>query len=648
MKNSLAKRTIRRSQIISIFGVGSIYLFKNQYSKTGDQDSLMLAGLDAWETMFENNKLPDEWKIFEPRLQARLNKEFFLEPPDFRLFSYDKNLRYKTLPYLRFPLWYYCPQCGCMNKSSTFAQDSPRCDPKIGQDGKLIHEKYFKSCAKNNETWKKKFLVPVRFMVICDQGHISDFPFVEWVHRKNKNNYDPNKCELRFVDGRGGNNSIMNVRVDCVRCNEGYSLAEAINSSDDVDVFKNIGYKCTGNKPWLGSAQKDKGCKSSPKVVLRQASNVYYPVVKSSIFIPVKTGKIDRNILEFLNKKEIWSGIKEYSKSQETLEAFLSFHITKLNLDKIKVLEAIDLKLKGIEDQKNETVDDEEEFKFQEYNFIKNKEPNNEDLELKIRKIPMEEYGDLKNYFSNIFLVDSLIETRVQTGFTRMLPYDHNSTSNDQGPNIQSTSLENLNWLPGITVKGEGIFFEFDRKKIDNWESKIKSDHLLYINDRYNRVRSERGLQERKLNTKFFLIHTFSHLLINQLSYSCGYGSASLRERIYCNLNNDENKMNGVLIYTASGDSEGSLGGLVREGEPDNLQKVIEQALIKAEVCSYDPVCLDHKSQGLNGTNSSSCHACSFLAETSCEEANQLLDRTTIIGDVIKNLPGFFDGLIKA
>ena len=78
MKNSLAKRTIRRSQIISIFGVGSIYLFKNQYSKTGDQDSLMLAGLDAWETMFENNKLPDEWKIFEPRLQARLNKEFGL------------------------------------------------------------------------------------------------------------------------------------------------------------------------------------------------------------------------------------------------------------------------------------------------------------------------------------------------------------------------------------------------------------------------------------------------------------------------------------------------------------------------------------------------------------------------------------------
>ena len=70
-------------------------------------------------------------------------------------------------------------------------------------------------------------------MVICEKGHIDDFPFIEWVHRKNK--YDPEKCELRFIDGRGGNNSLMNVRVDCVRCNESYSLAEAINSFNTSD-----------------------------------------------------------------------------------------------------------------------------------------------------------------------------------------------------------------------------------------------------------------------------------------------------------------------------------------------------------------------------------------------------------------------------
>ena len=106
-KKTFAKRTIRKSQIISMFGVGSLYLFKNQWSKSGDQDSLMLAGLDAWEEMFDQKTPPHGWKIFEPRLQSRLKKEFFLEPPDFRQFSYEDDMKNKLLPYVRFPQWHY-------------------------------------------------------------------------------------------------------------------------------------------------------------------------------------------------------------------------------------------------------------------------------------------------------------------------------------------------------------------------------------------------------------------------------------------------------------------------------------------------------------------------------------------------------------
>ena len=115
-----------------------------------------------------------------------------------------------------------------------------------------------------------------------------------------------------------------------------------------------------------------------------------------------------------------------------------------------------------------------------------------------------------------------------------------------------------------------------------------------------------------------------------------------LRERIYCNLFDETNEMQGVLIYTSAGDSEGTLGGLVREGEPKNLRKAVYEAVTKAASCSYDPVCIQTKSQGLGGTNASSCHACTFVSETSCEENNQLLNRTTIIGDSKNNIPSFF------
>lgn len=651
-KNFFSKRTIRRSQLLSTFGVGSIHSFKNHYSKKGVSDSLMLAGLDVWNNIFTGHVPPPIWKIFEPRLQSILKKEYFLSPPEFLKSSSDSALRQKFLPYVRFPKWHYCHDCGNMKKLSLFS-DSQKCSPLLNNDGKkLKHEKAFINCSKKideKNQWKKSFLIPMRFVVICEKGHIDDFPFEKWVHRKNK--YQEGHCELKFIEGKGGNNSLMSLRVECVNCNEGYSLGEAFSNVGEADLFKNtdvekkmwkgkIDYKCSGNRPWLGQSSHEKNCEKKPIVVLRLASNVYYPVIKSSIFIPVKTGNIDRKILEFLNKPEVWEGIQ--SKKDNFLD-FVEGLLTRSKLNKNKVIEAIKLKLNGIESQSKETIEDEESYKFQEYNFLKNKDPfDNSEPELKIRKIPMSKYGILNDYFSNIFLLDSLIETKVQLGFTRYFPYDPSKSSN-----VQSLSLTPQKWLPGIVNKGEGIFFEFNKNKLSQWLSEFNFDHLNKIQLKYNELRKQRSQGKREINNKLFLIHTFSHLLINQLSYACGYGSSSLRERIYCNSKDKESEMHGVLIYTSSGDSEGSLGGLVREGEPLNLIKTIKDALKKATTCSYDPVCLSHKSQGLNGTNAAACHACSFLPETSCEEANQLLDRTTIVGDVISNIDGFFKNLIE-
>ena len=249
---------------------------------------------------------------------------------------------------------------------------------------------------------------------------------------------------------------------------------------------------------------------------------------------------------------------------------------------------------------------------------------------------------ELKKYFSNIILIDRLKETRVQTGFSRMNPHEEGS-----GSFKQYLSKIPRKWLPANVVHGEGIFLEFNKEKINEWVKKFDTKKLKTLNKNYNEFRKKRKLHERLINLKFLLIHTFSHLLMNRLCFNCGYSSAALRERIYCNLFDETNEMQGVLIYTSAGDSEGTLGGLVREGEPKNLRKAVYEAVTKAVSCSYDPVCIQTKSQGLGGTNASSCHACTFVSETSCEENNQLLNRTTIIGDSKNNIPGFFEDLIK-
>lgn len=116
------------------------------------------------------------------------------------------------------------------------------------------------------------------------------------------------------------------------------------------------------------------------------------------------------------------------------------------------------------------------------------------------------------------------------------------------------------------------------------------------------------------------MLHTLSHLLISQLSFECGYSIASLSERLYCSEEADGKKMAGIFIYTASGDSEGTLGGLVRQGRPDVFPKILEKAITHARTCSNDPVCIMSRGQGRDSLNLAACYACALLPETCCEE----------------------------
>jgi hypothetical protein len=178
----------------------------------------------------------------------------------------------------------------------------------------------------------------------------------------------------------------------------------------------------------------------------------------------------------------------------------------------------------------------------------------------------------------------------------------------------------------------------------EEWVSKKEViDRTKFLSQNYNQPRQLKGQKLRDIKPEFVLIHTFAHLVINQFSYECGYGSSSLRERIYCNIESQNMTMNGVLIYTASGDSEGSLGGLVRQGKPGNLESIVYNAIENARWCSSDPICIDSHGQGPNSCNLAACHNCALLPETCCEESNMLLDRAMLIGTLDNSDIGYFN-----
>lgn len=310
---------------------------------------------------------------------------------------------------------------------------------------------------------------------------------------------------------------------------------------------------------------------------------------------------------------------------------------------KRKVVEILDRNWNRLICNSCEVNDSEEFYRRSEYEAVLS-EAGGDNQDFSVKNISSGKYGEpVKRFFKSISLICKLRETRALVGFPRLLPEDGKTLQEMKS----ELSLNKNNWVPAIFVKGEGVFFEFDSKLINEWmNNKCVSERFDSLYANYNRARQNRGQTIRHFNPRFVLIHTFAHILINEFSYVCGYGSSALRERIYCDCNPEtpDTSMNGVLIYTASGDSEGSLGGLVKQGNPAYLEDIVESALQSAKWCSADPICIDSTGQGPDSCNLAACHNCALLPETCCEEGNRLLDRALLTGTLEDPGTGYFYG----
>ncbi len=621
-----AKKPIRRSQLISPWGVGQMINFPKD-------ESLMVVGLDMWEEKFRTISEIEEFKVKEERLAKRLGVKEFRLPPDFRDSGQGITNHSLKIPFVRFPRWHYCTRCGHMEKISIYDSQKPTCSGISFASGR--------SCSDIPER-KRQRLIPVRFIAICSDGHIEDFPFMQWVH---EGVVPDGTHNLRLRAGRSSG-TLSGIEITC-SCDAHKTMAGAFNEQS----LTRIGITCSGGKPWVGQ-EADRNntthCGQHLIVVQKGASNVYFSQVRSSIYLPQWEKSIDRKIIEVLEKNWILlsSGLVngEFDKMRFEFVAEQKFNPEKKDYYTEKLLEAAKVRQSGAD--LNEFGDEEERYRKVEYKYmVEGAGWENEDFYCE--KVLSDQYDSnsynpfIKAGFSSIGLLHKLRETRAFTGFSRWLPDDGKSLVEKKNFIKLGQKIE---WLPAIVVRGEGVFFEFDNKRLKEWanNNEIKS-RVKFLSDNYNKPREAKSQKRREINPEFVLIHTFAHLIINQFSYECGYGSSSLRERIYCSIESSIDSMNGVLIYTASGDSEGSLGGLVRQGKPGNLETIVYNAIENARWCSSDPVCIDSHGQGPNSCNLAACHNCSLLPETCCEESNMLLDRAMIIGTLDNPSIGYFN-----
>ncbi|MFF3623881.1 DrmB family protein [Streptomyces sp. NPDC002467] len=593
---------VRRAQLVTTYGVGAMIAVENE--------SFLVRGVDSWDV----SEAP---LVTEPRLSRKLGVKAFRLPP-----APDPDRATDGVRAVRFPVMYSCPECRLLQPFRKF-------NPPTGKA----------ECSTCQES-----LVPSRFVMACTHGHLEDFPFWKWVHRGTRST-GTGACggELTF-HADGSTASLRAVRIACGCGAEEVSMEGAFRRQ----ALKDLGIRCGGRRPWLKDAPAE-ACDESPRTLQRGSSSVWFPVMHSALSIPPWSEGVDRITARVYDKlkDEDPAFIRRYVQVENVLAHHPQYTpdevvacVQRMRAQETEQRDDADVQEAGGE------VDARTDLYRGEYDSLCKPHPEREDAgdQEFVCEPPVAPIDALRTSHGveQVMLLKRLREVRALQSFRRV-----EEPSPADGPKRRGAiSLEEPDWLPAFEVSGEGVFLRLDEERLRAWEEdagvEARAERIRHNHERLLRERigpSGKPVPTSQAAPRFVLLHTLAHVLINEWSLDGGYPAAALRERLYA-----EEGMAGVLVYTATSDSAGSLGGIVAQGNPDRLDATLRAAMQRARWCSNDPLCMEAEASGADGLNLAACHACLLLPETSCENNNILLDRATLIGTPDLRVPGFFGG----
>lgn len=593
---------VRRSQAIRTYGAGALMDLVDR--------SALIGGLDFWRfgteaaTVVEEPRLRETVAAMLSRLDEPLelsqDKAFLLPPAGLD----GEPQRSCGIEVFEFPQWFVCQDTRC------------RALVKAPQGLELKGERWQHYCDSN----KYSPAVPVRFVMACRNGHLDEVPWLYFTHEAAGRPRCPSP-RLRLIEGKAGDFS--EVQVACV-CGPPRPVAHLLASEGNPP--------CNGHRPWLGpegqeacDVEPGTGKPVKPRLLMRGASNAYFPQVVSALSIP----ESDSALVETVR------GLMDVLRN-----------VTRKNLPMFR--EDID-KLAALGDASDDEV-------FEAIKQVKSPEaaarmPLRTAEYLQLTSQPEYRPGALPGpgdeffartyrppdglpaHVSRLVLAQRLREVSVQVGFTRLeAPTADLQGEYDLGVTTCRLGLT-ADWLPAAETWGEGVFLELDEDAVRAWEDRpavrARARVLLAGHDAWARGREK---SPPFPGVRFYLLHSLSHLLMNAIAVKCGYSAAALSERIYCAPRNDAVPMAAILISTGTPGTEGTLGGLVEQGK--QIREHLGRACEMGRLCSNDPVCAYHAPAAdptRRHREGAACHGCLYVAEPSCERFNCYLDRALVV-----------------
>jgi hypothetical protein len=597
---------VRQSQILSTFGPGSMVDLPKH--------SVLIAGLSQWRG--------DKKRIYEERLEIRVAeilqvKEITLYAPP--VDEQDPKAARTGINALTFPTWFLAQVEETWFDSKT--KKTYRTRPLLPW-GSLISGKYL------NAEKKKVPVVPVRFVQACVKGHISDIDWYSFAHQDKHS-----KCRGQlWLDEGGSGNDFAEIYVRCEACKARRPLADAT-----VPNGKVLG-TCQGHRPWIGSFAKEPHCirekTGKPefnRLLVRSASNAYFSQILSVISLPdsdtALRDAVNSVYEDFLQYAEDAGDVRKERKKQKVAAALQGF------TDEV-VWQEIQRRQSGQGSQHKSIKQVEIET------LLSSPVEVGEDVAEGDFYARARDLSSLKPTIAprieRIVLVHRLREVIAQVGFTRF-EAEMPDIDGELDISVRRAALDiETNWVPAVENRGEGVFIAFRKEAIEDWlQRDAVKKRGRELSRGFDIWCGRKGIDQEVDKVKFpglpyIMLHSLSHLLITAVSLECGYAASSIRERIYAG-----EAGYGILLYTGSPGSEGTLGGLVEVGK--RIESHLELAIEQGKLCSNDPVCAQHKADNeeeerfLHG---SACHGCLLIAETSCERRNEFLDRALVVSTV--------------
>ena len=625
----------RPSSLFYTYGPGSIMDLP--------QFTIMPAGLDDWDRIW--NRRDGIPKIRAPRLREIVR--MMLRSPDVQLRPHPWQPKKISLsnegndlgvPARVFPQWLRCTGCDMLGMLSQF--DYRNTHPYRSDLACFEHSKCTGRAGDRTRKPTRRTAVPARYLLACVNGHLDEFPYELWVHYGRP----CTKAEfpaLKMIDRTAGKGA--SASIECASCGNKRPMNQAQGEAGKAKLPK-----CRGRHPHLDAFEPG-GCGADTRLILIGASNLWFPATQSIIVMPESQQERTSDLADQI-RIALGTKLAKYKDDLDTLRDVLDGKVDVTALSDHELSQAATAAtepLASAEEQEKRLRDwDPVDLLVPEWRYLL-KDPlgsRHEDEVSGLTLSKRDRNPHLRPEITRVLAVERLRKVNALVGFTRIDAMDR--VGDLPGRLAPLTRTPRPTWTVATEDRGEGIFLQLDEQAVAAWEERVHASPLWRAHrDAHRRNFGRRFSDTSKIVNpdsrlkppRYWLIHTFAHVLIRELAMMCGYNAASLSERLYAWPESEaRSAAAGLLICTTASDSDGTLGGLVQLSEPELLEQVTSSALYRAARCSSDPICAMRTPQDPEDfLHGAACHCCVMASETSCERANRFLDRRFLV-----QLPG--------